>query len=336
MIKVFFVSSEKSNKFGVSKVVNSLKKNLQKKIRLKFSNSIINFIRYKPNLIHIHGCWNLKLLLFFLISKLISAKVILSPHGMVDPISFNQKKIKKLIGWYIYQKLMFLNSDLIIVNSSLEKKNLQHRTESKNKICVIPHGIDIKFQKNIIKFSSKKRLKFVFFSRIHKSKNLMQLVNLWTNDVFFKKFNLSIYGEVSDFKYFDLLKTKIKRFQNIKYKGSLYKNKIQRLSVYDIFIFPSKSENFGLVILEALASGLYLILNNNLPWQHLSKKGFATLINFEKNSLKKEIKNLEKIKKKIRSLKYINKSHLYLSTNYSWKEISNEYVVSYNKVLKKR
>ena len=140
----------------------------------------------------------------------------------------------------------------------------------------------------------------------------------------------------SDLNYFNKLNNKIRNFKNIKYKGALYKNKIQRLSVYDIFIFPSKSENFGLVILEALASGLYLILNNNLPWQHLSQKGFATLINFEKNSLKKEIKNLEKIKKKIRSPEYINKSYLYLSTNYSWKEISNEYVVSYNKVLKKR
>ena len=163
----------------------------------------------------------------------------------------------------------------------------------------------------------------------------MQLVNLWTNDVFFKKFNLSIYGEVSDFKYFDLLKTKIKKFQNIKYKGSLYKNKIQRLSVYDIFIFPSKSENFGLVILEALASGLYLILNKNLPWHHISNKGFATLINFTENTLTKEVLRLEKMKNRIRSKKYIAKIYSYLAINYNWETISKDYVSCYTQVLKK-
>ena len=39
------------------------------------------------------------------------------------------------------------------------------------------------------------------------------------------------------------------------------KNKILNLSTYDVFILPSKSENFGLVVLEALNAGLYLILN---------------------------------------------------------------------------
>ena len=69
MLKALFVSSEKPNKFGVSKVVDSLKKKLGKRIKVRLSNSITHFIRYKPNLIHIHGCWNIKLLLFFIISK---------------------------------------------------------------------------------------------------------------------------------------------------------------------------------------------------------------------------------------------------------------------------
>ncbi len=334
MIKVFFISSQLNNNFGVNQVIFSLKKFLSKQCIFLHKKSLFKFLRSKYDLIHIHGCWKLNILFFFIFSKLKKVKIIISPHGMLDPHSLNQKKFMKFIAWHLFQKYIFMFSNQIIVNSLKEKKNVLDILNHSN-IKVIPHGIELKtnFKKKANKKNSK--LKFVFFSRIHKSKNLMQLINLWTNDVFFKKFNLSIYGEISDFKYFDLLKAKIKRFQNIKYKGSLYKNKIQKLSVYDIFIFPSKSENFGLVILEALASGLYLILNNNLPWQHLSQKGFATLINFQKNSLKKEIKNLEKIKKKIRSPKYIKKSYSYLSTNYSWKEISNDYVDNYNKVLKK-
>ena len=333
MIKVLFVSSEKSNKFGVSKVVNSLKKNLQKKVRLKFSNSIINFIRYKPNLIHIHGCWNLKLLLFFLISKLISAKVILSPHGMINPISFNQKKIKKLIGWYIYQKLMFLNSDLIIVNSLLEKKNLHRRIKNINKIYVIPHGIDIKPKKNIIKFSSKSKLKFVFFSRIHPSKNLEKLIDIWTNNTFLKNFELSIYGEVIDHKYFSKIKNKIVNAVNLKYHGPLYNNNHVVLSKYDVFLLPSKSENFGLVVLEAMSSGLYILLNKKLPWKILQTKGFGKLIDINSTTIVKEVKKLELIKAKIRNKKFKKKLLQFLKKNYDWKKLSDIYLFKYKSIF---
>ena len=41
---------------------------------------------------------------------------------MIDPISLNQKKIKKKIALFFYQKFIFENSDLIIVNSKIEKK----------------------------------------------------------------------------------------------------------------------------------------------------------------------------------------------------------------------
>ena len=70
--------------------------------------------------------------------------------------------------------------------------------------------------------------------------------------------------------------TKLKKIifkrENFIYKGPLYKNKIKTLSKYDVLIYPSLSENFGLVVLEALAGGLYLILNKDLPWKTLKLK----------------------------------------------------------------
>ena len=335
MIKVFFASSESSNKFGVNQVILHLKKFLSKNCTFFNPGSFLNFFKNEYDLVHIHGCWKLNILFFFILSKFKKIKVIISPHGMLDPNSLKQKKILKLLAWHVYQKYIFLFSNLIIVNSIKEKKNILKILRHKN-IKVIPHGIviDSRFNK---KNNRKKntKLKFVFFSRIHPSKNLMQLINIWTANIFFKKFNLSIYGEISDFKYFENLKNKIKKFNNIKYKGSLYKNKIQKLSKHDVFIFPSLSENFGLVILEALASGLYLILNSSLPWNHLSKKGFATLINFKEKTLIKEILRLEKIKNRIRGPKYVIKTNSYLVDNYSWKEISKKYVSCYLEVLKK-
>jgi len=329
MIKVLFVSSESNNSFGVNRVIFSLKKFLYKKCKFSYEQNLLKFLKSKYHLIHIHGCWSLRLLFFFIFSKLKKTKIIVSPHGMLDPFSFNQKKFIKLVIWHLYQKYIFMFSNEIIVNSNKERNNVYKIIKHSN-IKVIPHGIEFN---NRIKKIKNKKLEFVFFSRIHHSKNLLELIDLWTNKVFFKNYNLSIYGEISDLNYFNKLNNKIRNFKNIKYKGALYKNKIQRLSVYDIFIFPSKSENFGLVILEALSSGLYLILNINLPWRHLNKKGFASFTNFREKNLKKEILRLEKKKQNIRSYKYIKKVHSYLKKNYNWEKISNTYISNYIKIV---
>ena len=53
-------------------------------------------------------------------------------------------------------------------------------------------------------------MSFVFFSRIHPSKNLMKLVRIWKRDDFFD-YTLDIYGEVEDVKYFENFKDEIKK-----------------------------------------------------------------------------------------------------------------------------
>ena len=115
---------------------------------------------FKPDILHIHGCWKIRLLLFFLLAKTTGVKVI-SPHGMMDKNFLNQKKTKKKIALFLYQKLIFKNSDLIIVNSKLEKKLLKQISEIR-KIRIIYHGVknhtEIFLQKKYIK-----KLKVCFF-----------------------------------------------------------------------------------------------------------------------------------------------------------------------------
>ena len=123
MLKILYFTSETNNKFGVSKVVNDIKKKQNNKINIKLSNNFLDILNFNPQIIHIHGCWQPKLFIIFLIAKIISKKIVISPHGMIDPFSFNQKKIKKTIAWFLYQRYIFYYSNLIIVNSKLEKYN---------------------------------------------------------------------------------------------------------------------------------------------------------------------------------------------------------------------
>ena len=90
-MKIFIISSENNNKFGISKVINQLKLRLRKFNEVEYTNNILNFILFKPDILHIHGCWKIKLIIFYLLAKVMRVKIVISPHGMMDPLSLKQK-----------------------------------------------------------------------------------------------------------------------------------------------------------------------------------------------------------------------------------------------------
>ena len=60
-------------------------------------------------------------------------------------------------------------------------------------------------------------------------------------------------------------------------------------SKYDIFLHPSNSENFGLVILEAMSCGLFPVVNKKIDWKILDKNELGKSLNFTY----KDLKNIE-------------------------------------------
>ncbi len=330
MLKIFYTSSENHMNFGVSKVVDSINNEIKKKkIQSIFSNKILKFLLFKPNMLHINGCWKIRLIFLFLLAKISGAKIIISPHGMIDPFSLKQKSLKKKIALLLYQKFIFEKSDLIIVNSNIEKKNFLKITKNIQKITIIPHGIKLKKNSKII-LNNKNNLKFVFFSRIHPSKNLTNLIEIWKNNNFFDDYILDIYGEIVDEDYFDSVNNKIKNSKNINYKGKInQKNLNQKLSRYDIFLHPSMSENFGLVILEAMSNGLFSVVNKKLDWKILDNNNLGCSLNFNYKNLKNLIVRLNKSKLKIRNKKFKKRLRNYLYKNYNWDLIIEEYYKNY-------
>ena len=103
-MKIFLTSSENNNKFGVSKVINELKKRFNTANKVECSNNPINFIISNSDILHIHGCWKIRLIFFFVLAKIIGVKIIISPHGMIDQNSLNQKKFKKKFKLYFFFK----------------------------------------------------------------------------------------------------------------------------------------------------------------------------------------------------------------------------------------
>ena len=125
--------------------------------------------------------------------------------------------------------------------------------------------------------------KLVFLSRIHPKKNLMQAIKCLKNikgDV-----SLDVYGPLEDKNYWELCKNEIKALpENIKvnYCGPVEHNEVHNVfSRYDAFLFPTFSENYGHVIIEALTAGCPVILSDRTPWNDLESAGAGFVCSLE-------------------------------------------------------
>jgi len=327
-----FLSHKNIGNFGLSNVLINLEKFLKKE---GFKVDNINNINIKifekvrkNNIIHIHGCWSILHLLVFLLAKFYKKKIFITPHGMLDPHSMKNKKLKKILAWHLYQKIMIKNADYIIVNSTLEKKNLK-KLVNHTKIKVIFHGI-IFNKKYLVKKNSTK-VKFVYFSRIHSIKCPLELISIWNQSKILSNFKLDLYGEVEDNRYYQKMKPILSSNKNINYFGNLNKkNKFKKLSKYSALIHPSKTENFGMVILESLASGLFIISRNTLPWNVLEKKNIGKLIKIDLKNLEKNIPIIAKRIKLLKSKGQFKIIKNFLSENYNWNNIIKKYQSIYN------
>ena len=130
------------------------------------------------------------------------------------------------------------------------------------------------------------KLNIVFLSRISPIKNLEYCLKVLANiksDIVFH-----IYGPNEDLHYWNKCKNLISELPaniEVKYLGSLNQDLVlSNLEKYDVFFLPTKGENFGHVIFEALSAGLILLISNNTPWVDLEEFGIGhdiSLDNFE-------------------------------------------------------
>lgn len=315
-----------------------LKKNIHIRILtssiLKKNKKLFYDVVKKTEICHFFGGWSFFHFKSFFIATKFKKIRIIHPMGFYEPWALRHKFLKKKICWYLYQKRILSMADLIHAASEKEKKNLL-KLNNNFKIKVLPFGIDKKFFK---KRFVKKKLKYkaLFFSRIHKVKGIFHLVKAW-NELNNCNWRLDIIGPKEDASYYNKIK---KLFEHnlknsIRFLPPVFKdNKKKKLfGDYDFMVLPSKSENFGMVILESLACGLPVLTTTNTPWKIIKEQNAGWIIKdnyYNLISALKEIFLLKLEKFNIKSNNAIN-----LAKKYEINIIIKNYLKVYAKLLKK-
>ena len=226
----------------------------------------------RPDVVHVNCCWQPESAMVQRWSTKRGFKTVYSPHGMLEPwILQRHYWTKKVPALWLYQKAAIANSDVIHATAESERQNLLNLGYNPN-VAVVPNGIDVKDIQ--LKYSWKRTRTILFLSRVHVKKGIEILIEAVSElKDSMTGYRVLIAGEGAE-NYITYLKSLAvqKGITNlIEFIGGVYGD--EKWSLYqkaDVFVLPTHSENFGIVVAEALASGTPVITTTGTPWEELN------------------------------------------------------------------
>lgn len=227
--------------------------------------------RIKPDVVHVNCCWTPDCAFAQKWAQQLGFRVVLTPHGMLEPwILKRHYWTRKVPALLLYQKRAVVNVDCLHATAESEKENLL-KLGYNDKIAVIANGINV--DSIVLKSSWKQKKEILFLSRVHVKKGinfLIKAVARLKNEL--QGYTVNIAGEGDD-GYISELKSLVLELgvaDIVKFVGGVYGNeKWQLFKHADVFILPTHSENFGIVVAESLACGTPVITTKGTPWQDL-------------------------------------------------------------------
>ena len=260
-----------------------------------------------PDVIHIHGLWSPFLHQVCEWGRSHGVPFVISPQGMLTPWSLSQKRLKKQLARALYQDHDLRTAALIHATAESEVEDIR-RVGLRQPIVLAPFGIDIPEPSSSHGRAASTRdsqRMAVFVSRIHPKKGLANLLDAWSRLKHqnasgiagphpAQSWHLVISGPDEAGHKAELLTQaarlglsvaeravspdgKVPLTADVIFTGPVFD--AQKTSLYqqaDLFVLPTHSENFGVVILEALACGLPVITTKGAPWQRLENVGRPT------------------------------------------------------------
>lgn len=236
-------------------------------------------IEGKYDIIHSQGIWLPIYHKMSVIARRHNIPYLTTPRGDLEPWSLKQKTLKKKIALMLYQRNDINKAKCILATADMERDHLRN-LGFVNPIAVIPNGIDIAEYK-CRDFFSKGQVKkqIVFLSRLHPKKGIEILIDAWKilSDQY-PDWNIVVAGN-GDPDYLESLKIRIREQgleSAIKIIPPIFgEDKYRLYCESSLFVLPTFSENFGMVIAEALSCGVPVITTTGTPWHELNENGIG-------------------------------------------------------------
>jgi len=234
----------------------------------------------QSSIVHLHTPWCLRNIAIANFLRKNNVPYIVTMHGMLDRWSLKQKSLKKRIFLGLIGKRFLRSAETIHCTAEAEKiQVVECDNLLQQNVVVIPCLFNAQEYFPLFDLRTSENVpRILFLSRLHPKKGceiLIEAVRLLVNRGIV--FTVSIVGP-GDVSYVRSLKDRVIDLglaDIVTFSGMVSgEDKIEHYRRADIFVLPTYQENFGFVLVEAMASGMPVITTKNTDiWSELRSGG---------------------------------------------------------------
>lgn len=244
--------------------------------------------RLNPQAIHSHGLWLRPLHHAHHRARALGVPLVISPRGMMTPWAWRHRRWRKSLAGRFVHPGALAGAAGWHATSEDEAKDIA-ALGFRQPVCVAPNGVrppdpaalaaaEVHWRQACPE--AFRRPTALFYSRLHLKKRVLELIDLWLEHAP-KDWLLLVVGIPEGYTVRELSEyvDRAEGFGQVEIHDGTHSP--PPYVAASLFLLPSLSENFGLVIAEALAHGVTALVTDTTPWQHLARAGHGWCVPWE-------------------------------------------------------
>lgn len=295
----------------------------------------------EADLIHVYSSWTFPVWWGCLAAWWQKKALVISPQGSLDPVRLKHSRWKKkCVGWV--DRWCLRHAVAVVASARAEQEWIDRYVGGTvlSRIRIVPNGIadaPARERRND-KHGAGDVRRILYLGRLHPLKGLDMLLSAWEHirNVYQGKWQLIIAGPDEQGTLAKLHgKTKGNRphVTDVKFAGAVEGiEKYELIRAADIFVSPTRSENFGIVVGEALGCGVPVVVTKGAPWEKIEEVGCGYWVDVSVEGIADGLLRMMQLSDEQRQ-EMGKKGREWVAREFAWEHIAAEMINVYRSVL---
>jgi glycosyltransferase involved in cell wall biosynthesis len=296
----------------------------------------------EPEILHDNGIWLPHNHRLAMLAERRGIPRVVSTRGMLEPWALRHKRFKKSIAWQLYQRRDLKLACCHHTTAEVEARHVQNLGLGA-RVVTVPNGVDVpKDQASVFGAESGKAVlrgrkrTALFLGRIYPVKGLPMFVEAWAR-IRPQNWILRIAGpdEAGHQKQVEKAVSAAGLREVVSFTGPI-EPEMKKSAFFDadLFVLPTHSESFGMVVAEALAHGVPVLTTTAAPWSILCERGCGWCVDATVDGMSEGLRQATSLDTEaLRAMG--TKGRTFVVTEFGWKRIADRMLSIYAEVLAK-
>lgn len=256
--------------------------------RISRSSELCAYLRtLDADVFHHHALW-LRTLHYTHERAVRRSRFVISPRGMMSDWAWQHHGVRKSVARRLIHPGAFEAAAGWHATSTQEEAEIRRRG-FRQPICVAPNGVEAPSPAEIAAAKRHwsdacpavgQRPVALFYSRFHAKKRVLELIDTWLAHAP-RDWLLLLVGIPEEYTPDDLKRYSRQRYGAERIAVFSGLGRPAPYAVASLFLLPSHNENFGLVVAEAMAHGVPVVVTDSTPWQGVNEDGHGWCVAWE-------------------------------------------------------